>query len=210
LPLKYGLPVLHELRRAGWQPDEPELLSLYRQALADTDGQLAQPRKPRPESGDSVFERWLAQGRKGELAKAGEDVLLHRLSKATPVDGVAIAAALAAKAKPGGAAAQAVQASPHWLVRLAGYATGLCAAPTDQNHWVNELASASVLECWPGRATPADLEALEAAPAEAWVGMLGTGRKVLRALMGYRITTGSFEQMMVEADESAGEFELAE
>ncbi|MBI4517572.1 MAG: HEAT repeat domain-containing protein [Deltaproteobacteria bacterium] len=210
LPLKFGLPVLEHLRKSGWQPEEPELLSLYRQTLADTDGQLAHAQKPRAKGGDSVFERWLAQERKGESAGANEATLLQRLQTATPVEGVAIVAALAAKAAPGGAAAQAVQASPHWLVRLAGHATGLCHAQADQNYWVNELTSASALECWPGRATPADLEALESAPPEAWLGMLGAARKVLRALMGYRITTGSFEQMMVEADESAGEFELAE
>jgi hypothetical protein len=224
LPLKFGLPVLAQLRRAGWQPDEPELLSLYRQVLADTDGQLVHARKPPVESSESVFERWLAQGRAGELASASEDALLQRLQNAAPVDGVAMVAALATKAKPGGAAAQAVQASPHWLIHLAGYVTGLCANASkitststttgvgggDQNYWVNELAGASVLECWPGRATPADLETLEAAPPEAWAGMLGAGRKVLRQLMGYRITTGIFDQMVVEADEVAGEFERAE
>jgi hypothetical protein len=218
LPLKFGLPVLEQLRRAGWQPDEPELLSLYRQVLADTDGQLVDARKPPAESSGSVFERWLAQGHKGELAGLNQEILLQRLQTATPVDHVAIVAALAAKARPGGAAAQAVQSSPHWLIRLAGYASGLCTSTItststntgDQNYWVNELAGASVLECWPGRATPADLEALEAAPPEAWAGMLGAGRKVLRQLMGYRITTGVFDQMVVEADEVAGEFERAE
>lgn len=80
----------------------------------------------------------------------------------------------------------------------------------DANYWITELASSvGVLESWPGKATPADLERLGAAPAEAWTGKLGAARRVLRTIMAHRITTGTFEPMVVEADEFAGEFVVA-
>ena len=66
--------------------------------------------------------------------------------------------------------------------------------------------STGVLDFWPGKATPADLEALSAAPAEAWTGKLVAARKVLRTIMSHRVTTGTFQPMVVEAAESAGEF----
>ena len=126
---------------------------------------------------------------------------------------MAIVGALAAKKQVGEATIKAVRESPHWLVRLAGHASGMTPSSLtedtvqDPNYWITELASAAgVLEFWPGKATPADLERLSAAPAEAWTGKLGSARKVLRTIMAHRITTGTFEPMVVEADEFAGEF----
>ncbi|MFW6163769.1 MAG: hypothetical protein ACODAJ_13450, partial [Planctomycetota bacterium] len=211
MPLKYGLSALEALRGSGWQPDAPELRSVFRQVLADGQGQsVPPPQEPKSES--SLFERWLAEGQSDELAGASEADLVKRLEGAEPPAAVPIVAALAAKARPGSPAAKKVQESPHWLARLAGHATGLTMdlahdSVEDTNYWVKELATASsVLEFWPGTATPADLEALSAAPAEAWTGRLGGARKVLRTLMGHRITTGVFEPIVVEAHELAGVF----
>jgi hypothetical protein len=193
MPLKYGLPTLEKLRVAGWQPDAPELRSLLNQALADWKGQdMPAPREPSAAS--SVFERWLAGGREGEYAALTQDALVERLKTATPPEGVKLVAALAAKASPGSPAAEAVRTSPHWLVRLAGQATGLTMDLVkdnveDSNYWVKELSAATgVLGFWPGKATPADLEALSAAPAEAWIGRLGAARRVLRTIVAYRTT----------------------
>jgi hypothetical protein len=211
LPLQHSFAVFLRLRQSGWEPEADDLRSAYRQILADIDGQPV-PESKQPKAESPLFEQWLAQGRNGEPARLGEAELLARLEKAAPPDGVGIVAALAAKARPGSTAAEAVRRSPHWPVRLAGYTTGLLQdlgrdTVEDPNYWIGELASATcVLEFWPGRATPADLEALSAAPAEAFSGKLGAARKVLRTIMGHRITTGTFEEMVVEASEFAGEF----
>ena len=45
------------------------------------------------------------------------------------------------------------------------------------------------------------------APARTWEGPLGRARKILEALMAYRITAGSFEEMVVEVEAFDGEFE---
>lgn len=211
LPLKYSFPAFSRFRNSGWEPEADDLRSAYRQILADSDGQ-AVPETGQPKAESPLFEQWLAEGRSGEPAKTNEAELLRRLTSATPPEGVRIVAALAAGSKPSPAAINAVRKSPHWPVRLAGYATGLLQdlasdGVEDSNHWIGELASVSgVLTFWPGRATPANLEALKAAPAEAWTGRLGAARKVLRTIMGQRITTGTFEEMVVEAGEFAGEF----
>lgn len=211
LPLKYGFPALVKLSGSGWEPAEPEMRSLFRQFCADVKGQELPPARE-PSAASSLFEQWLARGHEGDLASASEADLLERLKSADPPDAVPIVAALATKAKAGSAAASAVAQSPHWLVRLAGHAAGLTLdlvrdKPGDDNYWINELAGAAgVLEFWPGTATPADLEALSKAPAEALAGKLGAARRVLRGIMGHRITTGVFEEMVVEAGADAAEF----
>ncbi len=71
------------------------------------------------------------------------------------------------------------------------------------------VQSSGVLEFWPCKATPADLENLRAAPREAWAGKLGTVRRVLETIMAHRIDIGTYEEMIVEAGEFSGEFEMA-
>ncbi|MGM0488956.1 MAG: HEAT repeat domain-containing protein [Planctomycetota bacterium] len=211
LPLKYSFAAFPLFRDSGWQPDSEDLRSAYRQILADTDGQgVPETRATKAES--PLFEQWLGAGGSGEWARMNAAELLQRLKSATPPEGVGLVAALAAATNPSAGAVEAVRDSPHWPIRLAGYTTGLLQdltsdAVEDPNYWVGELASASsVLELWPGKATPADLEALKAAPFEAFIGKLGAARKVLRTIMGHRITTGTFEDMVIEAGEFAGEF----
>ena len=208
LPAKYGFPLLDRFRQSGWQPEQAEMRSLYQQVLADSEGKLLPPPKE-PSATSSCFEQWLARGREAELTKLSEQELLSRLGEAAPPDGVAIVAALAQQAKPGSEAAKTILASRHWLARLAGYASGLIYdlktdAVSDPNLWITDLAgSAGVLEVWPSTATPADLEELSNAPAEAFAGKLGAVRKVLQTVMGHRITTGVVEEMVVEAGEFA-------
>jgi hypothetical protein len=148
LPMKYGFPLLDQFRKSGWEPEQADLKSLYRAALAESDGKPLPPKPPPPKETSPLFDRWLGEGRAGELAKLSEGELVQRLSSATPPDGVKVAAALAAKVQPGSPAARAVETSGHWLVRLAGHATGLCADMArdevkDDNYWINELYIAS-------------------------------------------------------------------
>lgn len=216
LPPKYGFSLLEHLRKSKWEPENEEQKNLCRALLRESSGEALPPAKPQ-DATSSVFERWLEQGRTGELAQLGEAELLDRLKNATPPQAVPVVAALASKATPGGEATKVVQGSPHWLVRLAGYATGMC-QPTDlaqdgvqdDNRWVRELVhSAAVLELWPARATPADLDALNAAPREAFAGKLGAVRRVLRLLLAYRVTAPEMTEVVFEAGEFAGEFESA-
>jgi len=190
LPLKYSFPALAHFRDCGWEPEKPELKSLFKQVLADQAGQTVEP-PPVPKAASSVFERWLEQGRSGELAQASEADLVKRLQTAIPPEGVSIVSALARTASVSPPTVEAVAKNEHWLVRLAGLATGLTKdimkdIGTDSNYWVNELAGAAgVLEFWPMKASPADLQRLENAPPEAYAGKLGAARKVLKDIVGY-------------------------
>jgi hypothetical protein len=213
MPLKYGFPLLDEFRKSGWEPQQADVKALLRGALAESAGGAYTP-PPAPKDNSPVFEKWLAEGRTGEFSRLGEAELLGRLGKATPPDGVRIVAALSAKASPGGNAAQAVSNSPHWLARLAGYATGLCAntdlardGVADDNLWIQELVrSVSVLEFWPVKASPADLDRLNAAPRESFTGKYGGVRRVLHLLLAHRVTTPEMTEVEFEAGEFAGEF----
>ena len=81
----------------------------------------------------------------------------------------------------------------------------------DTNEWVRRLApSRSVLDFWPGRATPVHLEQLSSAPASAWEGGLGAARRLLRLLVARRLSAGQFEEMVIEGGEFAAEFEVAD
>jgi hypothetical protein len=214
LPLKYSLPALAPLRQSKWEPESLDLRSVYRQILADSGDQPLSPTKEKKPSATSpLFEQWLAQGRTGELAGLDESALCERLKTATPPDGVAIVGALATHKSLTATTVKALQESPHWLVRLAGHLTETYPldltkdSVQDPNYWINELASAKgILDFWPGKATPADLERLSAAPPEAFTGKLGAARRVLRTVMAHRITTGTFEPMVIQAGEFAGEF----
>lgn len=210
LPLKYGYPLLEPLRKSGWEPADPEQKSLFKQMLAESSGKvLPAPQTDKPTS--SVFDKWLADGKK--LQNLSKQELLQKLDAVTPPEKVSVVAALAVKAPDDPAVIDKVEKSGHWLVRLAGLATGLTGKDIvsevkDDNYWINALHSAAgVLEFWPGKATPADREKLAAAPPEAYSGKLGAVRRVLRLLVNYRVTVGSFEEMSYEAGEFAGTFE---
>ncbi len=212
LPLKHTLPFLRPMARSGWNPDEPEARSLLKQATADLGDHIPPSPRSAPK-GNPVLVRWIEAGRKEPLARAPEDELLDRLEHCSPPEGVRIVGALESRVSPGSEASLAVERHPHWLVRLAGWSTGLCVRleddhVTDPIYWVAALMPEyHVLHLPPGRATPALLEALAAAPARTWEGPLGSARKILEALMAYRITAGSFEAMVVEVEASGGEFE---
>ena len=215
LPAKYSFPAWDRFRLSGWAPEDPALASVYKQILTDSTGETVAPPSP-PQARSGVFERWLAEGRKPELANASEPELVNRLKTATPPEGVPIVAALAARPKCEESTVKAVAENEHWLVRLAGLATGLARdivsdGRKDSNYWVNELAGAAgVLEFWPRKATPADLEKLKNAPAEAFGGKLGAVRKVLRTIMGYRVTIGTFIEPDIQPGETDAEFVIAD
>jgi hypothetical protein len=213
LPMKHGFTLLDQFRKSAWEPEQADLKALYRAVLAESAGS-APPPLPAPSKDTSpLFERWLAEGRTGEPGRLSEAELVGRLAQATPPDGVKIVAALATKTTAGSQAARAVQTSEHWLVRLAGYATGLCQVDltkddvVDDNLWVRDLVkSIAVLDFWPVKATPADLDRLSAAPREAFTGKYGAVRRVLRVLLAYRVTTPEMTECVFDAGEFAGEF----
>jgi hypothetical protein len=212
MPLKYGFPLLAEFRRSGWEPDKPEMKSLYKQAMEEAKDGVELPRK-RTDATSSVFERWLS----GDGRPTGSEAeLAATLKDATPPDGVRIVGALAALPSRTPQTVDAVKTSPHWLVRLAGYATGMVqlkfgeSSKDDANYWVRELTNAEgALEFWPVNATPADQDALNALPREAFTGKLGAVRRVLQLLIGHRMTSGTWEEVIYDAGEFAGEFEEA-
>ena len=211
LPMKYGFPLLEEFRKSGWVPEQRDLAALYKGVLAESAGAVMPP-PPKPIDANSpVFEKWLAEGRTGSFAGMAEGELVRRLGECAPADGVRIVAALAGKVQAGkvqaGSSAEAaVRTSPHWLVRLAGYSTGLCKAGDlgrdsveDGNYWVTALVKAApVLELWPARSGPSELEALERAPREAFSGRFGAVRRVLRLLLRYRTTEGEISRVVFE------------
>ena len=212
LPMKHGYPLLEYFRKSGWEPEQADLKALYRGVLEESKGTVLPAQPPPPKETSPVFEKWLAEGRTGEYSRLGEAELLQRLAEATPPEGVKIAAALATKTAAGSAAARAVEQNPHWLVRLAGHATGLCAdiirdPVQDDNYWVNELVrSTALLDFWPVKATPSDLAKLNAAPCEAFTGKHGAIRRVLRLLLAHRVTTPEMTECVFDAGEFSAEF----
>lgn len=209
LPMKYGFPLLKHFEGSGWEPDAPDLKSLYHAALAEGRGADAAVIEP-PKDTSAVFERCLANGRGEKWAHVSEQELLKRLDTATPAEGVEIVSALAKRVGYKEEIDRIVRQSPHWFVRLAGHVTGLVkdltgGASADNNYWVKELCGLSgILEFWAAKATPVDVEAFARAPAEAFLGKVGSIRKVLRLLVTRHVEVGIHEEMIVEADETAG------
>jgi hypothetical protein len=206
-PVKYSVPALAVLCRSGWEPEQPDLKSVYRQITADA-GNLALPSAKQPSATSSLFEQWLARGSTPELVQQDEGLLCEQLRTATPPEGVAIVAALAAHKSLSPSGVKAVQESPHWLVRLAGHAVGIGGPDLvhddvqDPNYWIAELASAAgVLDFWPGRATPADLKRLAEAPAEAWTGRLGAARRILNTVLQHQNIAVQVADIVVTPDE---------
>jgi len=70
----------------------------------------------------------------------------------------------------------------------------------------HKLLLPGVLEFLPQRATPSDLAKLNNAPPSAYTGELGVVRSVLREILAYRVTTGSFAEMVIEATPTSAEF----
>lgn len=217
MPLKYGFPLLAHFAKSDWEPETADLRSLYRQALTESDGQ-ALPTTERPKPSSSVFLRWLSEGQSLSEGKLDNQSALQAIMTATPPEAVRAVAAVAARPGDKQQIATEVRSSPHWLVRLAGYATGLCMPGiteyevADSNYWVRELSgSAGVLELWPVKATPVELEALASAPPEAWSGKLGAARRVLQLLIANRVSQGgTWTEHTVDLVEDAGVFEEAE
>jgi len=221
LPMKYSFSAFQRLATTAWQPDTPELQALYKAICAYAAGQAAARSSATaalPPASGSVFDKWMAAGRSGELAGMSESQLLEKLKTADPPYGVPMVGALAMKAKPGSPAAKAVAANEHWMIRLAGHLTGLVTPDLtgqakegeDPNYWVNMLAKAEgVLDYWPGKPTPAELEKMNSAPSEAFAGKLGAVRSVLRAILAHQVTGIEVEQIYVRVEPDAVEIEMA-
>jgi hypothetical protein len=187
LPLRHGIPILRELRRSGWLPDDTASHGLLVQALAWTKGQIV------PESRRSVepcapLERWLDAGRNGPLSRLDEAELLERLATAPPAEGVSIAAAIAARPAPSFAAQAALSRSPP-LARASGRtAPGRPLGPHRERarregavgRWRG--AAYPILDVWPAKCSPAHLETLARAAPDVWEGGLGAARRVLEGL----------------------------
>jgi len=214
LPLKHGFPLLVHLRTSAWEPAEEDMKGLLHQALVESKGESL-PKK-RQDVSSSLFERWLSpEGR----PTGSEGELLEKLKTCAPPDGVRIVGALAALSSLSPSTAGVIAQNAHWLVRMAGFVTGITAtgdinatSSNDTNYWVTEIANVEgILEFWPASATPNDLEKLEASPREAWAGKLGTFRKLLRLLIAQRMDhPGEITPVEFEAGEFAGTFIEAE
>ena len=209
MPLRYGYPLLEEFRASGWEPDEVDQQALWREILRESsaaNGAEEEPEKPT----SSLFGRWLAEGRAG--SNESEMDLVKRLESVIPPDGVRTVGALSVKRDVSAATRSTVEKHRHWLVRLAGYASGVVpnvfGAKDDPVYWVREVAGAgAALDFWPVKATPDDIERLDAVPREVWVGKAGQVRQVLRLLMAYRMTLLDVAELEIVADESAVDIE---
>jgi hypothetical protein len=207
LPLRLGWSVLDRFRGSGWTPKDPGQAGMLSRSL-----EVAAASKPAdleaPDGTSNVFGKWMRDGESKELTALSEGELVNRLKAADPRQGVALAAAIAKKAKPGTPAARAVLESPHWLVRLAGSAAGLsqdlaAEGAADPNYWVEELGPARrVMDLWPSQATPEHLAQLDSARREAWVGELGAARRILRELLVYRISTPEMEPIIIDTEDA--------
>jgi hypothetical protein len=211
MPLRLGLPLLPRFRNSGWAPEDPELRSVLSGALAEL-GQES----PAAAHTSAVFERWLKEGSASAASRTAEQQILETLRHAAPPDGVRAVGALAALPRLSDGARKAVRDTAHWLVRLAGVVTGvapleLTAGPSE-NYWLRTLAySKAIMDFWPSKATPADLDALAAAPPEAWIGQLGQARRILRLLIANRVGTDTVvEDFEVDIDIEGAIVERAE
>ena len=209
LPLKYGVRILESLSKTDWQPDDPQLASLYKELVREVAGtKLPPPREPNAES--TLFERWLVEGQ--ALAGQPQSKLQGMLGGDSPIEGVKAVGALAAKGSVSDEAKNAIATSKHWLVRLAGRATGTSIDLTrdnanDDNLWICDLVTGEdVLEFSPARAKPDDLERLNQAPREAFAGRLGGVRRALRCLMTYQVDTLVARRPTKTAAEDAATF----
>lgn len=212
LPLKFGVPLLEHFRTSGWEPEAPEMKSLYRKILAQSSEVLPYQA---PEASGSVLVRWLAEGENSKWDRMSDQELVTHLKEVSPPEGVAIVAALAKRGVTKEIAA-VVKSSPHWLVRLAGYLTGIVPDPggeaeQEEVFWVRALAGVGgIMEFRPVRATPADVEKLAAAPPEAFLGKPGAVRRVLRLLVRHHAEVGIHELLDIEADKTAAVVERAD
>ncbi len=214
-PMKYGYPLLEHFRGSGWEPPEAPAnadaqtksrcdarRSLYREALKLSAGKAVQGGRPGAASATASVEPVTvdAGGQGGKSVSA----LVAALDKAAPVEAIPIVAALAAQGKADPAVRQKIQTSPHWPVRLAGQIAGLYPVlSNDPIHWVREgiplvATSRSVaLEMWPSRATPEDVQRMNALPLPAFEGNLGAVRSVLRLLI-----TSGVKAAIIEKDQA--------
>ncbi|MGC8744509.1 MAG: hypothetical protein ACP5T0_11585 [Verrucomicrobiia bacterium] len=211
LPLKYSIPTFILLRDTDWKPKNPEHESLFNKIKPH----LAELKFDEPEQQkykSKTMEIWLSQGKRLEYQLLSEEVLVRRLDSAKPPEAVAIIAALARKQIRDEKVIDKIRNHPHWLVRLAGILTGITKDIVidkfyEANWWIKELSGLpGVLEFWPQQATPEDLAKLNNAPPSAYEGVNGKIRYILREVLQWRVTTGTFAEMVIEATPTSAEF----
>ncbi len=211
------LPLIHSwkgwqvLAGSGWLPADAADAALVKQAAEILSGkrdEVQEATRP-PHGSRGSFEHWLAEGGAPDLANLSESELLARLEVASPPGAVPLVAALATRENGSPVARRAVSSSPFWQVRLAGLITGLSIdAPgekdpaLDEHFWVREVAR-TVWSHWPVEPSPAQLDQLERAPREAFLGLVGRARHLLRALLAHTLTSLTAERDWVAPDEDA-------
>ena len=146
------------------------------------------------------------------MAGQSAQQLQGMLNGGSPIEGVKAVGALASMGNVSQEANAAIAGSKHWLVRLAGHATGASIDIThdnadDENLWIWDLVTnESVLEFSSARATPEDVERLNQAPREAFAGRLGGLRRALRCLMVYQVDTLVAKRPTKKAADDAARF----
>ena len=212
LPLRHSLVGWQSLISGDWSPTDPADAALFTAIAAEFKTSAAPlPPPVAPKGTSAVFERWLAEGRQSALTSLGESALLQKLAAATPPEAVPLVSALATLPQTSEATRKQVATSEHWMIRLAGLATGLTQdlagsidVSNDRNFWVRELAGAdAVWNFWPEDSTPVLLQKLDSAPREAWIGEPGRVRRILRILLAHGMTGGTWVQDTVAIDEDA-------
>ncbi|MCX7872120.1 MAG: hypothetical protein N2487_02405 [Verrucomicrobiae bacterium] len=211
LPLRYSLQIFMILRDIGWNPEKPDLRELFERIVVLLNGLKYEEFRTNDWS-SHLFETWMGRGKRLEYQLLNEDVLFHRLEIANPVEAVHIVSALAIKGTRTERIIQYVRMHPHWFVRLAGLLTGLTKdivmdRMRESNWWINELSGLpGVLEFWPSRATPGDLVKLNHASQSAYEGAYGIYRSILKEILAWKVTTGTFAEIVVDATPTSAEF----
>jgi hypothetical protein len=204
LPVKYGLPLLAVFADADWQPSTPREQAFFKGVLAlaqdvQSKGVLALAQDVQsvlPTPGAHTFANWLTGEAIAEWVTLSTAELQQRLKTAPPPQGVSIVAALATHEDRDASAIEAVAGNPHWLVRLAGHATGLipnrpsAGVEVEPAYWVQALVTLVTDRAnrWPAEASFADLESLMTAPVGPWPGDRGVACALLQVLMLYHLT----------------------
>jgi hypothetical protein len=200
IPFKFGYSLMDQFRRSNWLPDTYEMRKLYEQILKnDIEGIM--PEINKYFSTSALLKQWLATPLLGT-----EESLLEQLQTATPQNAVSIVGGLSIFKESKYKYADIVRDNPHFLVRMAGYVSGLCLDLSnddipDENFWVENIAGiGALLEFWPVATSPTDLDSYLPVSNHDWIGKYGALRNILFSIMTY-IKESSPRELSIEFDE---------